>query len=50
MADPDKFVHNHRKAIASQLAKTLTWTLAAAVAAVAPEIQIEENYISSMST
>jgi len=49
MADPDKFVHNHRKAIASQLAKTLTYTSSSSSAAVAPEIQVEENYISSMS-
>jgi hypothetical protein len=49
MADPDKFVHNHRKAIASQLARTLTWTSVAEAAAVAPEIQVAENYISSMS-
>ena len=55
MANPDKFVHNHRKAIASQLAKTLAYasslaaTAAATTAAVAPETQIEENYISSMS-
>jgi hypothetical protein len=27
VADPDKFVHNHCAVIASQLAKTLTWTL-----------------------
>jgi hypothetical protein len=44
MADPDKFVHNHRKAIASQLARTLTWTSAAAeAAAMAPEIQVAET-------
>ena len=50
MADPDKFVHNHRKAVASQFARTLTWTSAAAeAAAMAPEIQVAENYISSMS-
>jgi hypothetical protein len=49
MADPDKFVHNHRKAIASQLAKTLTYTSSSSSAAAAPEIQVEENYISSMS-
>jgi hypothetical protein len=52
MADPDKFVHNHRAVIASQLAKTLTWTSSSLSLLLSsePEIQIEENNISSMST
>ncbi len=49
MADPDKFVHNHHAAIASQLAKTLTWT-SSSLSKEEPEVQIEENYISSMSS
>ncbi len=44
MADPDQFDHNHRKDIVTRLAEAITPDDEE------PEIQVQENFVSHMST